>query len=204
MVPRESVRVLVLGDAGVGKTSFVHLLCHGEVAKKTSYTVGAEVDVAVHSMPGKAVFVELVDVGGSSAFEHSRHVWYRAFDGIIGVYDAANANSRNNLDLWFREAVSLANVDVLPWRADPEGLVLDLAVHLDKRLAGRRVPVLIVANKRDLLRGQAPTAAAEGVSVLARSECWSLRRETGCVLVLGGARERSQQRGCSARRKRRC
>ncbi len=166
MVPRETVRVLVVGDAGVGKTSLVHLLCRGEVAKKVSYTVGAELDVAVHALPGKAVFVEYVDVGGSSAFEHSRRVWFRGFDGIIGVYDAANTNSRNNLDLWFREAVSLAGVDVLPWRAEPECLVLDLAVHLDRRLAGRRVPVLVVANKRDLLRGAPPpAAAAEDVSV---------------------------------------
>ena len=160
MVPRDTVRVLVVGDAGVGKTSLVHLLCHGEVAKKVSYTVGAELDVMVHAVPGKAVFVEFVDVGGSSAFEHSRCVWYRSFDGILGVYDAANTNSRNNLDLWLREAVSLTGVDVLPWRAEPEGLVLDLAVHLDRRLAGRRVPVLLAANKRDLLRGQPLAAAA--------------------------------------------
>ncbi len=173
MVPRESVRVVVLGDAGVGKTALVHLLCHGEVPKKLSYTVGADVDVMAHVVAGagKAVFVEFVDVGGSPSFEQSRRMWYRSFDGILCVYDATNSNSRNNLDLWLREAVSLAGLDVLPWRSDADALTLDLALHPERRLAGRRVPVLIVGNKTDLLRNRAPpSSSADDVFVSATEE----------------------------------
>lgn len=75
---------------------------------------------------------------------------------MIGVCDVSNSNSRNNLDLWFREALSLVELDVLPWVSEPSGATyLDLSVHPDRRLAGRRVPVLIVANKLDLARSKA-------------------------------------------------
>jgi hypothetical protein len=71
------------------------------------------------------------------------------------VCDVSNSNSRNNLDLWFREALSLVDLDVLPWVSEPSGATyLDLSVHPDRRLAGRRVPVLIVANKLDLARSK--------------------------------------------------
>ena len=35
---------------GVGKTSLVHLICHTEVLKKTSWTIGASVEVKVNQI----------------------------------------------------------------------------------------------------------------------------------------------------------
>lgn len=80
-------------------------------------------------------------------------MWYSSFDGIIGVYDVNNINSRNNLDLWFREAVGLQKVDQLPWSSGSgvHSLKLDLTMHPEKHLSGRMIPVLIVANKQDIL-----------------------------------------------------
>jgi len=39
------VKVLVLGDSGVGKSSLVHLLCQNQVLGNPSWTVGCSVDV---------------------------------------------------------------------------------------------------------------------------------------------------------------
>jgi GTPase SAR1 family protein len=156
MVPQGSAaRILILGDAGVGKSSFMYLLCHdGETLKRPHYTVGCDVDVLLHQSSEQATFFELVEVGGSPAFENSRRMWYGICDGIIGVCDVTNVNSRNNLDLWFREALSLTGLDVLPWVINGSTTFLDLSLHPDKRLSGRRVPVLVLANKLDLLRAK--------------------------------------------------
>jgi Rab-like protein 3 len=43
----EKVKIVVVGDSGVGKSSLVHLICRNEVLKKTSWTIGASVEVKV-------------------------------------------------------------------------------------------------------------------------------------------------------------
>jgi Rab-like protein 3 len=43
----ERVKILVVGDSGVGKTSLVHMIAHQDVLKKTSWTIGCSVDVKV-------------------------------------------------------------------------------------------------------------------------------------------------------------
>ena len=49
MASLDRVRILVLGDSGVGKTSFVHLLTSGKALTHLSYTIGAAIDVKLHT-----------------------------------------------------------------------------------------------------------------------------------------------------------
>ncbi len=45
----DRVRILVLGDSGVGKTSLVSLMCSGDPATTdVSSTIGATVEVKLH------------------------------------------------------------------------------------------------------------------------------------------------------------
>ena len=152
--PSESIRILVVGDSFVGKSSLVHLLCHQQVANDVQTTVGADVDVMMHIRRRKSYWIEFLEVGGAPALEGPRKMWFKAsFDAILGVYDATNINSRNNLDRWFREALGLERLEVLPWaHGQMPPLKLDLTRHPDRRLSGRILPVLIVGNKLDLVQ----------------------------------------------------
>ncbi len=69
----DAVRVLVIGDKGVGKSSLVHLICQGEVWRNASSTVGCSVDVSAHLCDDgrNATFVEWRDVGGGQAQRES-------------------------------------------------------------------------------------------------------------------------------------
>ena len=51
----EKVKIVVVGDSGVGKTSLVHLIAHQEVLKKTSWTIGCSVDVKVNELSKKKI-----------------------------------------------------------------------------------------------------------------------------------------------------
>lgn len=44
----DKVKVVVIGDSGVGKSSLVHLIAHQHVLKKPSWTIGCSVDVKVN------------------------------------------------------------------------------------------------------------------------------------------------------------
>ena len=48
MATFDRVRILVLGDSGVGKTSLVHLMSQGQPLRQISYTIGATVEVKLH------------------------------------------------------------------------------------------------------------------------------------------------------------
>ena len=44
----DRVRILVLGDSGVGKTSLVHLISRGKPLSHITYTIGASIEVKLH------------------------------------------------------------------------------------------------------------------------------------------------------------
>ncbi|KAJ8796693.1 hypothetical protein J1605_017796, partial [Eschrichtius robustus] len=87
MASLDRVKVLVLGDSGVGKSSLVHLLCQNQVLGNPSWTVGCSVDVRVHDYKEgtpeeKTYYIEFWDVGGSvgsaSSVKSTRAVFYNS------------------------------------------------------------------------------------------------------------------------------
>ncbi|BES93816.1 Miro-like protein [Nesidiocoris tenuis] len=107
----EKVKVLVLGDSGVGKTSLTHLIAHNEPISNPSWTVGCSVEVKLHEFregtpTQKTYFVELWDIGGSSNHRSTRNVFYNPFHGIIFVHDLTNRKSQQNLKQWLAEVMS--------------------------------------------------------------------------------------------------
>mmetsp|Transcript_10131 Transcript_10131/g.26286 ORF Transcript_10131/g.26286 Transcript_10131/m.26286 type:complete len:263 (-) Transcript_10131:177-965(-) len=100
----DRVRVVVVGDSGVGKSAFIHVLCRGSVLRHAVGTVGCELDVALHAYAGIPYFVELLEVGGADKFRSARGVFFaQPFDGAILMHDLTNRNSLHNLERWRHE-----------------------------------------------------------------------------------------------------
>ncbi|CAG8791644.1 12621_t:CDS:2, partial [Acaulospora morrowiae] len=103
----DKIRIVVIGDSGVGKTSLVHILCHNEALRNPAWTIGCSVDVKIHthSRSCKSYFVEFVDVGGSSKHKSVRNVLYHQINGIMLVHDVSNKKSYYNLWKWIAEVI---------------------------------------------------------------------------------------------------
>lgn len=104
------VKILVVGDSGVGKTSLVHLICHGEILGNSSWTIGCSVEVRIHEFregtpSQRPYFVEFWDVGGSGSHRNARHVFYTPVHGIILAHDLTNRKSQVNLHRWLAEVL---------------------------------------------------------------------------------------------------
>ena len=71
---------------GVGKSSLVHLISHGQPLGNSSWTIGCSVDVKLHEYregtpSQRTYFVELWDVGGNNSHKNARHVFYNPIHG---------------------------------------------------------------------------------------------------------------------------
>ncbi|KAK9728658.1 hypothetical protein QE152_g17118 [Popillia japonica] len=111
MAAIDRVRVMVLGDSGVGKTSFVHLAANNEPVRAPGWTIGCSVEVKLHEYkegtPGQvSYFIELWDVGGSRNHRNTRHVFYNPCHGVILVHDLTNSKSEANLRKWLQELIN--------------------------------------------------------------------------------------------------
>ncbi|KAL2918612.1 hypothetical protein HK105_202013 [Polyrhizophydium stewartii] len=133
--PARAVRIVVVGDPGVGKTSLVHLVCNGEPLQPASGwstgTRGCTLHVKQHTprtvrfgrstsslidaappppspSPAPAVWVEFVDVGGRCNHPASRRPLYAKADGVLLVYDTGSAMSLAHLRGWRDEVLRAA------------------------------------------------------------------------------------------------
>lgn len=110
--PVEKVRLLVVGDSGVGKSCFVHQICHGMTLKTPTWTVGCHTDVKLHSctVDGRErnFILEFWEVGGHRNFKPGRRMFYQNMNGVIFVYDMKNVKSFHNLRSWISELADAA------------------------------------------------------------------------------------------------
>ncbi|GAB1602795.1 rab-like protein 3 isoform X2 [Argonauta hians] len=143
MAAIDRVRIMVLGDSGVGKSSLVQLICHGEVTNDPSYTIGCSVEVKLHEYKAgthaeRTYFVELWETGGSKQHENSRYIFWNVIHGIILVYDLTNKKSHSNLRKWLCQALN---------KEDDKESKGDLDSEL---FAENRIPILLIGTKVDM------------------------------------------------------
>ncbi|CAH0550006.1 unnamed protein product [Brassicogethes aeneus] len=142
----ERVRIVVLGDSGVGKTSFVHLAAHNKPLKSPSWTVGCSVEVKLHEFKEgtkeqKTFFVELWDVGGSNNHRNARQVFYNPCHGLILVHDLSNIKSEENLNKWLQE-VLYRDVALTSVCSNDE-------YDSESFLGASQIPILVIGTKLD-------------------------------------------------------
>uniref|UniRef100_G3NWV0 Rab-like protein 3 n=1 Tax=Gasterosteus aculeatus aculeatus TaxID=481459 RepID=G3NWV0_GASAC len=150
MASLDRVKVLVLGDSGVGKSSLVHLLCQNQVLGNPSWTVGCSVDVRVQDYKEgtpeeKTYYIELWDVGGSlgsaSSIKSTRAVFYNSVNGIMLVHDLTNKKSSQNLYRWSLEALSKDS--------SPTRVIVSNGDYDREQFAENSVPLLLIGTKFD-------------------------------------------------------
>uniref|UniRef100_A0A914XAV7 Rab-like protein 3 n=1 Tax=Plectus sambesii TaxID=2011161 RepID=A0A914XAV7_9BILA len=152
---RDKVKILVLGEAGVGKTTFAQSV-KGKAVRNPTWTVGCSVDVVEHSYkagtPQETLYlIELWDVGGSRSHRNSRHVFYQNAHGVILVHDLENRKSEEALRLWLTELFD-DTPNCVNSPLHPSSSFSRLPTFDTEGLAGERsqMPILVVGAKLDM------------------------------------------------------
>lgn len=123
-------KVLVVGEAGAGKTCIIRRYVHNIFQMSTKSTIG--VDFALKMLPwegGKQITLQIWDIAGQERYGQMTRVYYQAAVGALVVFDVSKPESFDAVQKWKQD--------------------IDNKVFLGD---GRPIPCVLLGNKSDLLQ----------------------------------------------------
>ncbi|CAK0784834.1 Ras-related protein Rab-7 [Coccomyxa viridis] len=166
---RSLLKVIILGDSGVGKTSLMNQYVNKKFSSQYKATIGADFLTKEMQVDDRLVTMQIWDTAGQERFQSLGVAFYRGADCCVLVYDVNTQKTFENLDNWRDEFLIQASP------SDPENfpfVVLGNKVDLDE---GRsRVVTEKKAKQWCTSKGGIPyfeTSAKEDVNVDAAFQC---------------------------------
>jgi Ras-related protein Rab-7A len=162
MASRKKVllKVIILGDSGVGKTSLMNQYVNKKFNAQYKATIGADFLTKEVTVDDRLVTMQIWDTAGQERFQSLGVAFYRGADSCVLVYDVQQPKTFDNLDSWRDEFLIQAGP------RDPDNfpfVVLGNKIDVDSR---------VVAQKRALAwcqaKGNIPyfeTSAKEAINV---------------------------------------
>mmetsp|Transcript_6197 Transcript_6197/g.9681 ORF Transcript_6197/g.9681 Transcript_6197/m.9681 type:complete len:222 (-) Transcript_6197:57-722(-) len=94
------VKLLLIGDSGVGKSSLLIKFADDKFSPHISQTIGMDFKVKMLNLGGRRVKLQIWDTAGQERFHTITQQYYRNAMGIILVYDVTNEESFANIRRW--------------------------------------------------------------------------------------------------------
>lgn len=98
----DSIKVIVVGDGSVGKTSMLRRFCKGDYSDQYKKTIGTEFsekDVYIKAT-GQTVKLMLWDTAGQEVFNALTSAYYRGSGAAIIAFSTVDRDSFVNVDKW--------------------------------------------------------------------------------------------------------
>lgn len=102
------MKICLLGDAGVGKTSLVYRFIQNRFSTDFKSTLGVNLLKRKVELENNTVSVQIWDLGGQDAYKKLRKLYLEGSQGALVVFDKTDDRSFDNLDDWvnsFRETL---------------------------------------------------------------------------------------------------
>lgn len=112
------LKVIILGDSGVGKTSLMNQYVHKRFSNQYKATIGADFLTKEVMIDDKLVTLQIWDTAGQERFQSLGVAFYRGADSCVLVYDITDSKSFENLESWMDEFLVHAaprNSDTFPF-----------------------------------------------------------------------------------------
>ena len=122
-------KICMCGDSSVGKTSLIRRFVHGKYDEKYITTLGTVISKKLITYPEYDfnVNLQIWDISGQAEFKRIQKSAFRRADGALAICDLTRPETAANLYKW------IANLH---------------------RVTGNKVPVIVMANKYDLVEGK--------------------------------------------------
>ncbi|GLT44059.1 hypothetical protein SLA2020_179770 [Shorea laevis] len=108
---RTLLKVIVLGDSGVGKTSLMNQYVYKKFDQQYKATIGADFITKELRIDDKMVTLQLWDTAGQEKFHGLGSAFYRGADCCVLVYDVNIRKTFESLNNWREEFLKQADPD---------------------------------------------------------------------------------------------
>jgi len=102
------LKVIILGDSGVGKTSLMNQYVNQKFSKQYKATIGADFLTKEITIEDKAVTLQIWDTAGQERFQSLGTAFYRGADCCVLVYDITDTKTFDSLSGWSEEFLGQA------------------------------------------------------------------------------------------------
>lgn len=129
------LKVIILGDSAVGKTSLMNRFVKQEFSQQYRATIGADFLSKEIMVDNKLVTLQIWDTAGQERFQSLGVAFYRGSDCCVLVYDITSSKSFDSLESWREEFLNQANPK------NPESFPFVVLGNKVDKETDRRVPL---------------------------------------------------------------
>ena len=109
----QNIKLLLIGDSGVGKTCLMLRYAQGTFSETFITTVGIDYKYKFIEIDGKKVRLEIWDTAGQERFKAITRSYLRGAQGILCVYDVTDSNSYDHVSSWMLQIKQYADLKVV-------------------------------------------------------------------------------------------
>ncbi|EFC45972.1 rab family small GTPase [Naegleria gruberi] len=129
------LKVIILGDSGVGKTSLMNQYVNKKFSNQYKATIGADFLTKEVMVDDRLVTMQIWDTAGQERFQSLGVAFYRGADSCVLVFDATVAKTFENINSWRDEFLIQAGPP------DPDNfpfVVIANKIDLDQRIVPQK------------------------------------------------------------------
>mmetsp|Transcript_17690 Transcript_17690/g.68657 ORF Transcript_17690/g.68657 Transcript_17690/m.68657 type:complete len:203 (+) Transcript_17690:69-677(+) len=104
-------KVLLVGDASVGKTALMMRFCKNEFSDSLISTIGLDFSARTIRLQDRDVKMQVWDTAGSEKFRSITQAYFRRTHGILLVYSVADLTSFQHVEAWMRSIARYTDSD---------------------------------------------------------------------------------------------
>eukprot|EP00929_Paragymnodinium_shiwhaense_P124210 TRINITY_DN9929_c0_g1_i2.p1 TRINITY_DN9929_c0_g1~~TRINITY_DN9929_c0_g1_i2.p1 ORF type:complete len:242 (+),score=33.59 TRINITY_DN9929_c0_g1_i2:160-885(+) len=105
-------KLIIVGDASAGKSSFMHQFLEGKFKKQSTHTIGVEFGTKIITIGNRRIKLQIWDTAGQERYRAVTRSYYRGAVGALILYDVTSRDSFNNLPTWLQDAREQAWKDI--------------------------------------------------------------------------------------------
>ena len=97
------LKIVIIGDSGVGKTNLVSRYLHNTFKEDTKATIGVEFGEKPYTFNGSKIKAQIWDTAGQERYRSIATLYYKGAKGNVVVYDVTQRTSFENVEKWINQ-----------------------------------------------------------------------------------------------------